>query len=328
MSIPLGFASTGMGWSAAAQHYNFPIIVSQVLIGLSIIGWLAILIARLPVTTTRYREFRHAFQDPISGPFPAYVPIVGLILTSYFIPVLPEWTAQASCLFWSLMLTLMCGYIVSIWISGSLDLHHIHPGYSLPVIAGPFIASSCLTATGFHTLGVAAAGAGVFFWLVIGTIIFTRLIVAAPLHPAMSPTLSVIVTPPVTAGSAWFLIRDGRIDTVQLFLLGIIALLVTTQIFLAPRYLRIPFSRAHWAIQFPIAALTGYSIKWDVATNTTTSLVFSLALLTLSSASLLILCTTALKPTFYRVFRTKTHDKSKIVLDSDLLINGSASEKS
>lgn len=289
MSIPLGLAGSGAAWTAAAHRFGLTPAVGETLFVGAALGWLLVVIARAPVTRRRWRELRAEFRDPFAGPFPAYVPIVALLLTTHYAPHVSPEIGQVSAVVWVVMLTLMCGNLIAFWLGGTLRLHHLHPGYSLPVIAGPYIASATLTTVGLSDAGLAAMGAGTFFWLVIGTIIVGRLIIAQPLQTPMSPTLSVIVTPPITGGLAWFAHTGGRIDILQHGLLGVIVLLVAAQLFLVPTFARAPYGIAWWALSFPAGALAGYSIRWDSADRTPASTTVAVAALVAASVVLLAL---------------------------------------
>ncbi|MEW1819242.1 hypothetical protein AB0323_00350 [Arthrobacter sp. NPDC080031] len=289
MSVPLGLAGSGAAWTAAARQFDITPLIGEALFLGSLLGWLAITIARIPISRSRWHELRSDLRNPATGPFPAYVPIVGLLLTGHYSSHLPQTVSQVLCMFWVSLLCLISGHLIAIWFGGTLRLDHLHPGYSLPVIAGPFIASTVLSVVGFHEVALTAIGAGAFFWLVIGTIIIGRLIVAEPLPSYMAPTLSVIVTPPVTGGLAWFAYSGGQVDGVQFALVGVIFLLVLTQVFFVPTYRNAPYSIVWWAFSFPAGALAGYSIRWEAAIHTLLSGVIAMCALGVSSGTLLAL---------------------------------------
>lgn len=292
LSVPLGLAGSGSAWTAAARLFALPTVIGELLFAVGVLIWLAVVVARVPVTPARWRALRAAFRDPVTGPFPAYVPIVGLLLTTHYAPHLPHGVAQLLSVVGVVTLALMCGTLIAFWLGGTVRLHHLHPGYSLPVIAGPYIASSCLTTVGFRDAGLAAMGAGTFFWLAIGTIILGRLIIAQPMSPTMAPTLAVIVTPPVTGGLAWFALAGGRIDEIQHLLLGVILLMLAAVLFLVPTLVKAPFTMVWWSFSFPAGALAGYAMRWDAALHTSFTTV--LALVALSGASLLLVLLTAM----------------------------------
>ncbi|MER6936368.1 hypothetical protein ABTX24_11495 [Nocardioides sp. NPDC127514] len=265
LGIALGLAGTGSAWSLAVVEFGVPSWISEVLFAISAAWWLTVVVARLPFTRARLRHLINDIQHPITGPFPAYVPVVALLLTGHYATYLPSAAGTVLCIIWVVILTGMCAQMLAFWLSGALHLEQIHPGYALPVIAGPFIAAMTLTGVGYPTAGIAAATVGGFYWLTLGTVIFLRLIHGAPLPASLTPTLAVLVTPPATAGLAWFALQAGRTDTVQNGLAGVVVLFLCTQVFMLPNYLSGPFHLGYWAFSFPAAALASYSLRWAVA---------------------------------------------------------------
>ena len=105
-------------------------------------------------------------------------------------------------------------------------------------------------------------GVGVFFWLVIGTLIFGRLFTGAPLPAPIRPSLSVLVSPPAVAGIAWHIIAGGRMDTIGYLLLGTLLMMLLIQVLASSQYRTLTFSPNFWAFTFPIAASTNFVIRW------------------------------------------------------------------
>lgn len=287
LGISLGLAGAGSAWGLAAVRFGIAPIPSEILFGASALCWVIVVAARLPFTVARFRQLLADLQHPVSGPFPAYVPIIALLLTSHYAPLAPPAIAQFAVVSWTAALTLLCAQMLSSWLSGRLRSDDLHPGYALPVIAGPFIAAMALSSIGYDRAGVAAAAVGGFYWLALGGAIFIRLLHGAPLAPPLRPTLAVLVTPPVTAGLAWFALRGGAIDTAQVGLAGIVTLFLAVQLFLLPTALRGPFHTGYWAFSFPAGALASYALRWAVASPGTVTDV--LAVLALATASIVLL---------------------------------------
>jgi tellurite resistance protein len=106
-------------------------------------------------------------------------------------------------------LGVLLAQLLSHWLQGNLPVKALHPGYFLPTAAGGFVCSLGLSLSGWHEAAESAFGVGLFFWLIIGTLIFSRLFTAEPLPDAAKPSLAVLVSPPATAGLAWFFISSS-----------------------------------------------------------------------------------------------------------------------
>src|SRR6478735_89125 len=150
---------------------------------------------------------------------------------------------------------------------GCLAVCGVHPGYLLPVVAGSFVASIGFASLHVHDAAMAAFGVGVFFWLVVGTVVTVRLMTGGALAPAAKTGLSAYLAAPATANIAWIVSHPGPVGTVQLGLTGVLAIMALLQVMLLPEYSRLPFSPAFWVFTFPVGATTTYAIRWLATTN-------------------------------------------------------------
>jgi len=287
LGISLGIAEVANSWGLANIHFGTPAFIPEVLFAVSGLWWLIVMLARAPLTLHRIAQLRQEFSHPADGPLLAYVPVIALLLTIHYGPYIGSTAHSTLTLVFVAALALVCARLLSHWMSGELRLEQIHPGYALPVIAGSFIASMALMSAGFESLAFAAAAVGAFYWLSLGTIIFLRLLQGPQLPVPLRPTMAVLVTPPVTAGLAWFSLCDGQIDKMQIGLAGIVVLLLLMQLFVAPTYLRDGFHKGWWAILFPLGAIASYTLRWSISSPN--QLADTLAWIALSGATLVLL---------------------------------------
>src|SRR6185312_6283047 len=103
---------------------------------------------------------------------------------------------------------------------------------------------------------------GVFFWVVISTVLLARLAFFPPLPAALTPTCAILLAPPAVAGTAWFTINGERADLLSTVLLGLLVLMALQQVALLTRYRVLPFTLGFWSFTFPLAAAGGYGIEW------------------------------------------------------------------
>jgi len=233
----------------------------EVLFAASVIAWVGFTALYIVSGVRRSGSFGMDLRHPISGPFAAYIPVVGILLAAHYATWMP---AAAPWLVGTFVgaLVIVAGQLVAYWISSGLPQDSLHPGYFLPVIAGSFIASIGLSRVGAQPAAIAAFGVGIFFWLVVGTVIFGRLITGARYPTELVPTMAVLLAPPATGGVAWFLISQGLPNPIQDALAGILIVMLLVQLMLIPQYVKVPFSMTHWAFAFPLAATCNYVIRW------------------------------------------------------------------
>jgi tellurite resistance protein len=165
------------------------------------------------------------------------------------------------------------------------DAELLHPGYFLPVVAAAFVGSIGFSSVDLPGAAMAAFGAGIFFWLVIGTVVTGRLITGHALPKPLTPTLVVLVVPPGVGGVAWLSIAGGARDPVGSALLGILIVLAAVQLMLLPVYLRLPATLSAWTFTFPLGSATNFTIRWLHADPGTPATVASWVLIAVATAS-------------------------------------------
>jgi tellurite resistance protein len=260
-AAPLGIAGLGGVWQALRGTVGAPAWPAEVLLALCGALWLALTGRYVLSVIHRSKGYTADLTHVIYGPFVAYVPVIGILLSAHYVQYL-HGIAKALVAIFVTALAVLAAQLLAHWLRGNLPVATFHPGYFLPTVAGAFIASIGLSSSGWREAAQAAFGVGIFFWLVIGTLIFGRLFTGAPLPDEIKPALSVLVSPPAVAGIAWVVQAGGRMDAVAYVLLGILAMMLLVQVLFLAEYRRLPFTVNFWAFTFPVAASTNFAVRW------------------------------------------------------------------
>jgi tellurite resistance protein len=206
------------------------------------------------------QQLRH----PAQGPIAALVPVVGMLLGADLYRFVP--LAGAILVIVSIVIAAaLAGWILAFWHRGSLPPEAFHGGYLLPTVAAGLIAATTSFKIGLPVLAVGAFAVGVFFWVVISTVLLARLAFFSPLPDALTPTCAILLAPPAVAGTAWFTINGEHVDTISKALLGLLVVMALQQVALLPRYRRLTFTLGFWSFTFPLAAAGGYGAEWASA---------------------------------------------------------------
>ncbi|MET0954806.1 MAG: TDT family transporter [Cryobacterium sp.] len=264
--IPLGVAGLGGGWSAATGALNAPHWPNEVLYAAATVLWLAFGLVYLVQGVRRRGSFRTDLRHPVEAPNAAFIPLVGILLSAHYSEVIPV-VGRALCLVFVITLAVVAAQQFAHWLTGGVTMQAIHPGYFVPVVAGAFVGSIGLSSIGLHDAALAAFGVGIFFWLVIGTVVCLRLMTAGALPDAAKPALAAFVAAPATASIAWIVAHPGPMGIVQLLLTGILAMMLLVQVVLIGEYRRLPFSLSFWIFTFPIASTANYAVRWFAASG-------------------------------------------------------------
>jgi tellurite resistance protein len=261
LAVAFGLAGLAGIWTVAADLLGAPTVVSTVLWVVVTVVWVGLMVAHAirgwQTTDTLADQLRHPGQGPIA----ALLPVVGMLI-GVQVHRVESRIGEGIAVFFVVVSAAFAGWMLAHWIDGNLRMENVHGGYFLPTVAGGFIAAGSLAHVGLPALGYCAFAVGMFFWLVIGTLILTRMAVHQELPAPLVPTLAIFVAPPAVGGSAWFALAGVHADLVSMSLAGITVILVLMQIGLLPRYLRLPFSLGFWSFTFPYAAVARLAVEW------------------------------------------------------------------
>jgi tellurite resistance protein len=259
--IAYGLAGLATCWGYAALLRLAPALVADILFIITAAVWLVLVVGYLSQVPRRPGGWRAELADPVLGPFVSLIPIVGMLLA---IGLMPHSLAAGRWLFaiFAAATTALAGWMTGQWIVEDLDLDKLHSGYVLPAVAGGLIASIGAALAGWTGLAHAFMGLGVLSWLLIGSLIMSRLLFRPPLPRPLTPTLAIEVAPPAIAGLAYLTITHGKVDPVALALGGFTVLTVIVQLRLIPVYRRLAFTAALWSFAFPYAAVATFALHW------------------------------------------------------------------
>jgi tellurite resistance protein len=279
--IALGLGGLSGAWRAAI-HLGAPAWPAVTLAVLCLGAWLTITLMYVLGGGGHPHAFAADLRHPERGFAAGYIPVIPILL-------LTNAAARTEGLrildlgmvaLWAIV----TAALVAHWITTPRERHAIHPGFSLPVVAGPFIACISLQANRWHSLADGAFAIGVFFWMMFGSLIIGRLMTEQRLSDERFPTLAVLMVPPATASIAWFGLNDNRITTLGTGLAGVLAMMTLIQMFILPEYLRRPFTISAWSFSFPLAATANTVCHWAIAAPHPVGRVLAWSLLVVATA--------------------------------------------
>ncbi|SEA91921.1 hypothetical protein [Leifsonia sp. 21MFCrub1.1] len=261
LAIAFGLAGLATIWTVAARLLGVPEPIGQALWVVVAVSWIWLIVAHLRRGARSAETLRQQLRHPAQGPIAALVPVVGMLLGAdlyRFVPIAGSVVVIVAII----VAAAFAGWVLAFWHSGSLPPEAFHGGYLLPTVAAGLIAATTSSRIGLPGMAIGAFGVGVFFWIVISTVLLARLAFFAPLPDALTPTCAILLAPPAVAGTAWFTINGEQADLVSTVLLGLLVLMALQQLALLPRYRRLTFTLGFWSFTFPIAAAGAYGIEW------------------------------------------------------------------
>jgi tellurite resistance protein len=262
-TLAIGFGMAGLAslWSTTARALDLPATIPTILWIAAAVTWLWLIVAHT-VRGMRSREpLSSQLKHPVQGPIAAIVPVVGLLLGAELHPLWPIGGATLASV--SLVASLLfAGWILAYWHTGHLSPEAFHGAYLLPTVAAPLVASTVAAKFDLPVLAMGTFAVGIFFWVVLVTVLLSRLAFFPPLPDPLTPTLAILLAPPAVAGAAWFAMNGIHDDAVSLSLLGMLVVMAVVQLYLVAIYRRLRFSLGFWSFTFPVAAAAAYGIDW------------------------------------------------------------------
>ncbi|WP_094845445.1 dicarboxylate transporter/tellurite-resistance protein TehA [Bordetella genomosp. 9] len=266
-AIVLGLAGLAGNWRAAHAAWSLPAAVGEALYALAFLSWLAITILYglkwIAAPAVARAEAEHAVQC-------CFIGLAGVATMLVAQGALPYSRPAAILLF---MLGVVATFAFGVWRTGLLwrggrDHAATTPVLYLPLVAGGFVTGTVSAALGWREWGQMAFGAAFFAWLAIESVLLHRLYTAAPLAPALRPTLGIQLAPPAVGAVCYLSVGGGQPDLFAHMLIGY-ALLQALLLTRMARWIgEQPFSPAYWAFTFGATALAGATVRLSIVERT------------------------------------------------------------
>ncbi len=253
-TVVLGFSGLTLAWHKAREIIVVPPAITDFLRFFSTSVFVFLLVAYTRKSLSFADAVHNEIKHPIRINFFATISISTLLLaTSWF-----HSTPQTATVLWfigTVLHLLITIRIINSWIYHShYEVKHANPSWFIPVVGNIII----------PILGVKVAplelswlffSIGIFFWLVLLTIILNRIFFYEPLPARLTPTIFILLAPPSIGFIAWTNLV-GHLDAFA-HLLYYVALFFALLLGGKTTYfLRLQFSLSAWAYSFPLAAFT------------------------------------------------------------------------
>lgn len=290
-TVPMGVIGLGLAWREAAAGFDLPTMIGEAVIGLGT-GLYAAILALYLAKALRFPAA--AAEDCRDAVRVNFLPAATMSLILVGIGVLPH-SETAGEVLWCLgaaaNVAITVYVVVFCWYGSDHVVQSVTPAWFIPVV-GNLVAPIGGALYGYYEVSWMIFGVGVFFWLILSTILFYRLLFHEPMAPAMKPTMVIQLAPPGLIFIAYTLLNGGYIDAVALAALGVGLLMTLMLASRFPDYLRLPFGLGWWAFTFPTATMASATLIYHSQSQTTASA--TLALLYLGAATLIVALVLAL----------------------------------
>jgi len=252
-AVIMGFSGLTIVFQKASIVFGFPSFIGLGLSFLDVLLFTVIAILYLTKILKYPSESTKEFSHPIRINFFAAVSI-SLLLLAIVLREIYESLAFGVFIVGLVMHTFFTFYTVSFWINHNFEIQHSNPAWFIPIVGNIIIPVSGAGMVPTDLLQFYFS-IGLFFWIVLFTVIFYRIIFHHQLAQKFIPTLFILIAPPAVGFIAYIKLGYG-FDLFAKILLDL-ALFFTFLIFFMYRnFTKLKFFISWWAFTFPLAAVT------------------------------------------------------------------------
>ncbi len=280
-AVVMGISGFAIVFAKAYHLIAMPYWIYGTLLFVDTVLFLAIFIAYMFKWLLYPDAVKEEFFHPVKSSFMAAISISFLLVSIAYYDFAPT----VSILLWyigaplQLLFTLI---ILQYWIHNDLKIVHSNPAWFIPIVGNLLV----------PVVGVEAApmgislfffALGIFFWMVLFTIMLNRIIFHHPLAKKLIPTLFIFIAPPAVGFISYFRITNGSIDMVSMFLYFIALFILVLLLFMVRMFDTKEFFISWWAYTFPLAAVTIATLMLHMAFDNSVTYYASIILILLTT---------------------------------------------
>lgn len=201
-AVVMGLGGLTITYQKAALWLNFSPIIGQFFTYLTTILFIAISVI-YAIKILKYRvSVKKEFSHPVRINFFAAISISMLMLAIIY----KEEFSIVSAIFWyfgTILHFYLTMYTVSFWINQNQQLDHSNPAWFIPIVGNVLVP---VGGVGFVDLTVLIYffSVGMFFWIILFSVILNRIIFHNQMAVKFMPTLFILIAPPAIGFIAYF----------------------------------------------------------------------------------------------------------------------------
>jgi len=252
-AIVMGMSGLTIAYQKAHLWLGVPEIIAIFLTVITTSVFIIVSFLYIEKTLKYKAEVKKEFAHPIRINFFAAISISMIMLSIIY----HEYNNIVSQFFWypgTLLHLYLTMYTISFWINHNQQLDHSNPAWFIPIVGNVLVP---VAGVGFVSNDILMYffSVGMFFWFVLFSIIFNRIIFHNQLAIKFMPTLFILIAPPAVGFIAYFKMF-GTIDTFATFLFNIGLFFTLLVAFMYKNFFKIKFFISWWAFVFPVAAMS------------------------------------------------------------------------
>ena len=252
-AIVMGLAGLTLVFKKVSEALYLPsVIYTIMMIGTTIIFFIITFIYLKKIMKHK-EEVKKEFSHPIRINFFAASSISILILSMVYKNTIDP-IAQIFFIIGAGFHIFFTFYTIKFWINNNLEMQHSNPAWFIPIVGNLIVP---IAGKGFvdDSILYFYFSIGIFFWIILFSIILNRIIFHNQFAPKFMPTLFILIAPPAI-GFISYIKLTGSLDFFAQILFNL-GLFFTILVFVMYKnFINIKFFISWWAFTFPMAAVT------------------------------------------------------------------------
>ena len=252
-AIVMGLSGLTMVYKRVSEVLYFPSFISILMMIVTSVIFLLILYFYTLKLMKHKNEVKKEFSHPVRINFFAASSISVLLLSMIYRHNINE-ISQILFIIGAILHIFFTFYTIKFWINNNLEMQHSNPAWFIPIVGNLIVP---IAGKGFvdDSILYFYFSIGIFFWIILFSIILNRIIFHNQFAPKFMPTLFILIAPP-SIGFISYIKLAGSLDFFAQILFNL-GLFFTILVFVMYKnFINIKFFISWWAFTFPMAAIT------------------------------------------------------------------------
>ncbi|WP_256365486.1 SLAC1 anion channel family protein [Campylobacter iguaniorum] len=260
-AVIMGLGGFGLAYKKIAEIFQIPTYSFEILRLFITLLFFIILGIYIIKSFTNFQNVKEEFAHQIKINFFATIPISLMLLSAL-------WSGNfiADLFFYPgiVLQTYLTFYVIAFWINNNLEIKHSNPAWFIPIVGNLVVIvgveQPAIWLWYYFSLGI-------FFWIILFSIIFYRILFHDQLASKFMPTLFIMIAPPAIAFLDYIKLTEN-FDIFAIILYNISIFFTFLVIFMYKNFIKLKFFLSWWAFTFPTAAMSLACFKvYDITKN-------------------------------------------------------------
>ncbi|RXJ86477.1 SLAC1 anion channel family protein [Arcobacter sp. CECT 8985] len=260
-AIVMGLSGLTIVYEKASELFHIHIYFYLFFKIVTTIVFIAIFVLYIIKTILYFEEVKKEFSHPIRINFFAAISISFLLVSQLYHN---DITISNITFFIGMFLHIFFTFnTLKFWINNNLEIQHSNPAWFIPIVGNlivPVVGTTHLD----NMFLMFFFSIGIFFWIIMLSIILNRTIFHTQFAPKFMPTLFILIAPPSVGLIAYFKMTL-QLDFFSMILFNLGLFFTFLLFFMYKNFVKIKFFISWWAFTFPLATITlATSLMYEV----------------------------------------------------------------